>query len=99
MAEPEHARDNEADHQRDQGLRVGVEQIDPARRFRKTARLRQIIGEQRHRNAEDRVAQRLQSAHFEKTDLLQPRSSLTAAGHEALLSAVGLSDIDCHVAE
>ena len=45
MAEPEHARDNEADHQRDEGLRVGVDQIDPARRFRKTARLRQIIGE------------------------------------------------------
>jgi hypothetical protein len=31
---------------------------------------------------EDGVAQRLQSAHFEKTDLLQPRSPLKAAEHE-----------------
>jgi hypothetical protein len=27
MAEPEHARGNEADHQRDERLRVGVNQI------------------------------------------------------------------------
>jgi len=74
MAEPEQTGDNEADHQRDQRLRVGVDQIDPGRRIRKPARLRQVIGEQRHRNAEDRVAQRLQPAHFEKTDLLRHRA-------------------------
>ena len=80
-----------------------MDKVYPGRRVREPAGFRQIIGEQRHRNAEDGVAQRLQSAHFEKTDLLQPRSpskppdTPRGAGPletRPLLSAVGLSDID-----
>src|SRR5437764_9650823 len=74
MAEPKHAGDDEADDQRDDRLCVGIHKVYPGRRVREPAGLRQIIGEQRHRNAEDGVAQCLQSAHFETTDLLQPRS-------------------------
>src|SRR5439155_14733493 len=74
MTEPEQARDDEADHQRDQRLGVGMDQVHPVRRLGEARRLRQIIGEQRHRNAEDRVAQRLQPAHFENTGPLQRRS-------------------------
>jgi len=74
MAEPKHACHDKADHQRDDRLSVGIYKVYPYRCAREPAGLRQIIGEQRHRNAENGVAQRLQSAHFEKTDLLQPRS-------------------------
>jgi hypothetical protein len=82
MAEPKHAGDDKADHQRDDGLCVGTDKVHPGRCVREPAGLRQIIGEQLHRNAEDGVAQRLQSAHFEKTDLLQPHP-LKAARREA----------------
>ena len=82
MAQPKHAGDYKADRQRDKRLCVGTDKVDPGRRVHEFAGLRQVIGEQRHRNAEDGVAQRLQSAHFEKTDLLQPRSPLKAAGQE-----------------
>jgi hypothetical protein len=71
MAQPKHAGDYKADHQRDDRLCVGTKKVNLGRRVREPAGLRQIIGEQRHRNAEDGVAQRLQSAHLEKTDLLQ----------------------------
>src|SRR3954447_2865244 len=73
MAKPKHAGYNKADHQRDDRLSVGIYKVYPDRRVREPAGLRQIIGEQRHCNTEDGVAQSLQSAHFEKTDLLQPR--------------------------
>ena len=78
MAEPEQAGDDEADRQRDDGLRVDVNQTDPGGRLLETAGFRQIIGEQRHGNAEDGVAQHLQPAHFEKMGLWQwgPRSTV-----------------------
>ena len=76
MAEPEYTGDHEADRQRDDGLGVDVNQTHPCRRLLETAGFRQIIGEQRHGNAEDGVAQHLKPAHFEKMDLRQwgPRS-------------------------
>src|SRR5665647_3583035 len=94
--EPKHAGDDKADHQCDDRLCVGMDKVYPGRRVREPAGLRQIIGEQRHRNAEDGVAQRLQSAHFEKTDLLQPRPPQSRRTRDPdMLSSVGLSDIDC----
>ena len=95
MAEPKHAGDDKADRKCDDRLCVGIDEVYPGRRVREPAGLRQIIGEQRHRNAEDGVAQRLQSAHFEKTDLLQSRSPLPDTRDRDMLSALGLSDIDC----
>src|SRR3954454_24184142 len=74
MAQPKHAGDDEADHQRDDRLRVGIYKVYPDGRVGEASGLRQIIGKQRHRNSKDGVAQRLQSAHFEKTDLLQAHS-------------------------
>ena len=71
MAEPEHAGDDEADHQCDDRLRINAHQVVPARRLGEAGGLWQIIGEQRHGNAEDGVAQHFQPAHFEKTDLRQ----------------------------
>ena len=71
MAEPEQAGDDEADRQRDDRLRIDANQVHPVRRLGEAAGLRQIIGEQRHGNAEDGVAQHLQPAHFEKTGLRQ----------------------------
>ncbi len=53
------------------GLGIDVNQTHPGRRLLETAGFRQIIGEQRHGNAEDGVAQHLQPAHFEKMDLRQ----------------------------
>jgi len=71
MAEPEQAGDDEADRQRDDRLRIDANQVDPVRRLFEAAGFRQIIGEQRHGNAEDGVAQHLQPAHFEKIGLRQ----------------------------
>ena len=71
MAEPEQAGDDEADRQRDDRLRIDANQVDPGRRLLEAAGFRQIIGEQRHGNAEDGVAQHLQPAHFEKIGLRQ----------------------------
>jgi hypothetical protein len=82
MAEPEHAGNNEADRERYDWLRVDASEVTPTRRIRETSGLGQVVGEQRHGNAEDRVAQHFQPAHFEKTGLLQRRSPLKAAGHE-----------------
>ena len=71
MAEPEQAGDDEADRQRDDRLRIDANQVDPGGRLLEAAGFRQIIGEQRHGNAEDGVAQHLQPAHFEKMGLRQ----------------------------
>ena len=86
MAEPEQAGDDEADRQRDDGLGVDVNQTDPGGRLRETAGFRQIIGEQRHGNAEDGVAQHLQPAHFEKIGLRQwgPQSHQSVVAFAAL---------------
>ena len=69
MAEPERAGDDEADHQCDDRLRINAHQVVPAGRLGEAGGLWQIIGKQRHGNAEDGVAQHFQPAHFEKTDL------------------------------
>ena len=63
-------------------LRVDASEVTPTRRIRETSGLGQVVGEQRHGNSEDRVAQHFQPAHFEKTGLLQRRSPLKAAGDE-----------------
>jgi hypothetical protein len=77
MAEPEQPGDDEADHQRNDRLGVDIDHVYPGRRLFEDAGLRQIIGEERHGNTEDSVAQHLQPAHFEKMGLWQnfPRIS------------------------
>lgn len=71
MAEPEQASDDEADHQRDQRLRIGVEQVDPVRRRREPARLRQVVCQQGHRHTEDGVTEHFEAAHFEAAGVFQ----------------------------
>ena len=65
MAEPEHAGDDEAQHHAEQPSAIGLREISPARRLIEMGCLRQIIGEQRHGDAEYGVGKRLQAPHFE----------------------------------
>src|SRR5947199_7421678 len=95
MAEPKHAGDDKADRKCDDRLCVGIDEVYPARRVREPAGLRQIIGEQRHRNAEDGVAQRLQSAHFETTDLLYAPASTRRTRESRSFITVTLH-LTCH---
>jgi hypothetical protein len=44
-------------------------EVGPARQARELAGLRQVVGEQGHRHAEDRVAERFQPAHFEQVGI------------------------------
>ena len=83
MAEPEQSGDDEGDRQRDHRLRIDAHEVDPAGRVLEARGLRQVIGQQRHGNAEDGVAQHFQPAHFEQMRLRQ-NGSPVAAVYEAL---------------
>src|ERR1700712_3785963 len=53
MAEPKHSGHDETDHQRYDRLCVGTDKLHPGGGMCKPAGFRQIVGEQRHGDAED----------------------------------------------
>src|SRR3982074_2755136 len=59
-------RDDEAEQKRQQMRPVTMPDIPPFRIRRNEALFRNLIGEQRHRHAEHRIAQRLHAPHLEK---------------------------------
>src|SRR5579872_5231785 len=64
MAEPEDPRDHERENESGHPPRVKLVEIGPAWQFLELTALRQVVGEQRHRDTEDGVAERFQPAHF-----------------------------------
>ena len=82
MAEPKHARDNEADHQRDDRLRVGVDQIDPGSALSRTcspsADHRRAASSQRRRSC----CSTPPIGAFRKDRSASTSLPLKAAGHE-----------------
>ena len=66
MAEPEDAGDDKTEHQRDQAWSIEVIEVGPAGRSVELRVAWQVVGKQRHRNAEDGVGELLQPSHFEK---------------------------------
>src|SRR4030088_2043040 len=75
MAVPEHSRDDEAEQQRQQMRPVTMPDIPPFRIRRNEALFRNLIGEQGHRHAEHRIAQRLHAPHLEKPGPARHRCS------------------------
>ena len=66
MADPEHAGDDETEREAGEFAGIDMGEFTPARRGREDRGLGQVVGEQRHRDAEDGVAQRLEPPHLEQ---------------------------------
>src|ERR1700744_6151259 len=66
VTEPEYPCDNKTEKQGYELRRVGVPNLDPIWRRRAHLSFRKVISKQRHRDAENRVAQRLQAPHLEQ---------------------------------
>ncbi|MEY9886089.1 hypothetical protein ABIA43_007623 [Bradyrhizobium sp. USDA 328] len=69
MADPEHAGDDEAERKAYQLARIDPGKVVPVRRAGEHRRLGQIVGQQRHGDTENGVAERFQPSHLELVGL------------------------------